>query len=192
MIPKYELWSDELKEMLAALPLNRAAAIPRVVIHVGNGGSVKTLLTGDDRIISPAQYARWKQDPAFSEALALAEVEYGRYLAGDAVKQSAEDLRALTRDATEYLRMCVRAGRGEKIERGPLATLQASADKGNRVAARDLARLAEDASKTALDRADVETAVKQTGTGPQAAAELYREQRAADEMAELESEDEGI
>lgn len=198
----YEVeFSERVIGMLAALTQRQRAAIPRLVETLAEGGSVRSLLHGPDKICTERTFYRkgrgWSHQPYFREVWRQAQEEYERLRLTRSVEDAAERLRRLTPRAVEAAGL-VMAGLFGDEEQGltaPVATLLQAAQDGElkpgqvRAGSVLLARGLQ-AAVSILDRADIKTAMKGTGGDAQRVREWLAELRQAGdgEMADVESE----
>jgi predicted acylesterase/phospholipase RssA len=87
-----QVWSDELLAKLEQLTPKQAAAVPRLAERLCRGGSVDSLLAGENRICARQTYygrlRGWVHQKAFQEALELAKRDYRQALARDSVQEA--------------------------------------------------------------------------------------------------------
>ena len=167
-------WSEELLERMAALTWRQRSALRRVVETVGEGGSIRSLLTGPDKVCTTRTYYRrkggWNSQERWRAALALAQEEYDRQRLSESVTLAAERIRRASLTSVELAEAVVLlALRGsEEDESSALRTLARVMMEGEgqpgqvRAATAVLARGLQ-AALSILDRADIETAVKSAG-----------------------------
>ena len=176
-------FSEEFEERVGRLTPRQQAAIVRMVPVLGNGGSLRSLTSGPDKVCAWLTYWRaaskagsgsnrspgWRHQPEFQAALALGLEEYraGRL---QAVERAAEELRAGSEEAAELARAIVRGVLGAEdgvppVVRELLAVLLGKdTSSRDRVAAgRVLMAQGLRSAMTILDRAGVETAVQAQG-----------------------------
>lgn len=188
-------FSVEFQTLVAGLTLRQQAAIVRMVPVLGNGGSVRSLLTGPDKVCAWATYWKptgWSKQERFQEALKLGLAEYraGRL---EAVERAAEELRLGSVEAAELARGLVRGLMGERDD-VPQAVLSmvgilrgAENDRDRVAAGRVLMTQGLRAAMTILDRAGVETAVQAQGGDAQKWAKYMERLQAVEEDAPRET-----
>ena len=101
-----EMFSAELLDRLGQLTPKQRAAIPRIVRVQSEGGSIESLLEGEDRICTRRTFdgrGGWYYQPAFHGTLAMAQGEYNAAVAREAVQEAAEMLRRTAPLALEAL-----------------------------------------------------------------------------------------
>lgn len=165
-------FSEEFEERVATLTPRQQAAIVRMVPVLGNGGSIRSLTSGPDKVCAWRTYWKptgWRYQADFQAALALGLEEYraGRL---QAVERAADDLRAGSEEAAELARAIVRGVLGEVDNVPPVVRellgvlLGDETSNRDRVAAgRVLMAQGLRSAMTILDRAGVETAVRDQG-----------------------------
>ena len=204
-------FGEELWGLLAELTAKQRAAIPRIVEHVGEGGSLTSLLRtsknkGPHTICAWNTYYRrprgWHHQERFRAALERAQREYDEARLRTAVEEAAERLRRAAPSAVELAEAVVVAVLTGESARVPtpvarlLALMEGAEKEGDQIrAASALLSQALRSGLSILDRADIETAVKNTGGEAAQWAGLLEELRDMgdeEEMADVEAEVGGI
>lgn len=206
--------SDELAELLAGLTAKQRAAIPVLVQTLAEGGSVQRLLRGGPRrankpaagegICNWTTFYRkrrgWAHNPQFQQALEQARKEYDQAVLRSSVQDAAERLRRAAPKSVEAAEAIVDAllrGDGEAGILSPIETLlrisgQGETKRGQVKAALGLVGQGLRAALSILDRADIETAVKQQSGDEARWASLLQDLRGLEDEDDLEGgEEEG-
>ena len=190
-----EMFSAELLDRLGQLTPKQRAAIPRIVRVRSEGGSIESLLRGEERICTRSTfYGRgqdrpgWYQQPAFRETLAMAQREYDTAVLRGSVQEAAEILRrtaplaaGLVQQMILEAKRALAAGDDTSPALRTLKRLLTDEDPGIRLrAARMLQQVVDSGIRAGLgvlDRADIETAVKGLGGADERFAALLAELR---------------
>lgn len=172
---------------MEGLTSKQRASIPVICRVLGTGGSMRSLLRGENKVCSwRTYYAKprgWSHQERYKRVLEKAQAEYSKQLLEDGVAEAADELRRSALPAAMLAAELVQAGRqalkGEEVgsrEQGVgespvqvLAGLLGSGDEAVSLrAAAELRRLVDSGLRAGLgilDRADVKTAVKGAVSG---------------------------
>ena len=165
-------FSEEFERQLAGLrSRQQQVGALRMIRVLGEGGSIRSLITGPDKICAWATYYKrtgWAYQDEFQAVVKLGLEEY-RAGKVEAVGRAAEVLRGASVEAAELSRAIVRGVLGGDMDGVPPAVrelvrmlVDEDARDSDRVSAgRVLLNQGLRSAMTILDRADVETAVKE-------------------------------
>jgi len=188
-------FSQEFEARLAELrSRQQQVGALRMIRVLGDGGSIRSLITGPDKICAWATYYKrtgWAYQEEFQAVVKMGLEEY-RAGKVEAVARAAGVLRGASVEAAELARAIVRGVMGEDVSDMPPAVrglvevlTDEKARQSDRVSAgRALLNQGLRSAMTILDRADVETAVKEQGGDVAKVAEWVAALREAAEPGE--------